>query len=186
MTHIYDTWDTCEKWQLLLRQFGRWGSQVHNAEAGNAENILAELKFIISISILIDFIFLFHFQIILSFISFLCTYVCVVARPLRQCRDLGMQRSSVYDRAAKPEFFQQRKCSRVHSCCSVGEQIDVKIFWSNALMYLSTHVMIFPLLGVYTAGAPLNNLSTVIDHECNKEKVKSTLLSRKKKKIWMI
>ena len=53
-------------------------------------------------------------------------------------------------------------------------------------MYLSTHVMIFPLVGVYTDGAPLNNLSTVIDHECNKEKVKSTLLSLKKKKIWMI
>ena len=101
---------------------------MHDAEAGNAENILAELKFIISISILIDSIFLFHFQIILSFTSFLCTYVCVVAQPLRQCRDLGMQRSSVYDRAAKPEFFQQRKYSRVHSCCSVGEQIDVKIF----------------------------------------------------------
>ena len=29
--------------------------------------------------------------------------------------------------------------------------------------------MLFPLVGVYTAGAPLNNLSTVIDHVKSQE-----------------
>ena len=49
--------------------------------------------------------------------------------------------------------------------------------------------MIFPLLGVYTAGAPLNNLSTVIDHVRKKKSrvhCSTVTVVAQEEKIWMI